>query len=566
MNGNIINGRYHIIQRLGGGGLGETYLAEDQWREGNNGNNRCVVKQLKPDVINPITLRLFEKEALVLCQLGSHDQIPQLIAHFQWQQQFYLVQEFVEGHDLSEEIKPGKPLSEAEIVNLLLDTLEVLKFVHEKNVIHRDIKPANIMRRKDGKLVLIDFGGVKLVKTNTGSTVLTPVVGTPGYLPVEQFNNNAQLSSDVYAVGMLAIQALTGLQPLQIPREPRTFQLLWRNKTRVDDRLADVLDKMVQFQYTERYESAGEALHAIKSFANTASDFLRRGDELFYLHRYEEALAACNQAIQMQVDYPEAWYSRGIVLRNMGRDEEAIASYDQAIEMRPDYAEAWYFRGYALHNLKHYELAIVSYDQAVKIQPNYLDAWLGRGYALRNLGRYEEAIASYEQGLQIKQDDPYAWFYYGGVLYDLTRYTEAISAYDKAIQYNPNYPAAWINRGYALRSLGKYEEAIASCEQAIKMRQDYPEAWLGKGAALNELGKYQEAIAAFDQAIEIKSDEPEAWYFRGMALVNQGKYEEAISAYKQALEIKPDYQLAIESRKRAEKSIRKSGFLGWLGL
>jgi eukaryotic-like serine/threonine-protein kinase len=240
----ILNSRYHIIQRLGEGTFGETYLAEDHWSEG---DNRCVVKRLKPDIINPVTLRLFEREAQYLTKLGIHDQIPRLLAHFQEEQEFYLVQEFIEGHNLSQEIKQGIYWTETDVIYLLEDILTILEFVHENKIIHRDIKPANIMRRKhDRKIVLIDFGGVKQVKIHAGSTMLTPVVGTHGYMPDEQFKNNAQLCSDIYAVGMLAIQAVTGLQPLQLPRDTKTGQLLWRDKARVSEGLADFLDKMVQ--------------------------------------------------------------------------------------------------------------------------------------------------------------------------------------------------------------------------------------------------------------------------------------------------------------------------------
>ncbi|WP_315789109.1 serine/threonine-protein kinase [Fischerella sp. JS2] len=235
MIGKILNGRYHIIRQLGKGGFGETYLAEDQWLDR---DNRCVVKRLKPDVINAVTLRLFETEAQVLTKLGSHDQIPQLLAHFQQDQEFYLVQEFIDGHDLTQEIRTNYQWSETEVIKLLEEILAILEFVHQQNppVIHRDIKPANIMRRrKDGKIMLIDFGGVKRVKTEGGgSTLLTPVVGTQGYTPDEQWKNKAQLCSDIYAVGIMAIEALTGLQPRQHLRDSKTGQLLWRDRAEVD--------------------------------------------------------------------------------------------------------------------------------------------------------------------------------------------------------------------------------------------------------------------------------------------------------------------------------------------
>jgi serine/threonine protein kinase len=139
-------------------------------------------------------------------------------------------------------------------------------------------------RRQDGKIMLIDFGGVKRVKIEGGgSTLLTPVVGTQGYTPDEQWKNKAQLCSDIYAVGIMAIEALTGLQPRQLLRDSKTGQLLWRDRAKVSKGLADVLDKMVQFHFSERYQSASEVLDAIKRLSTTALYWFGRGDKLVEL-------------------------------------------------------------------------------------------------------------------------------------------------------------------------------------------------------------------------------------------------------------------------------------------
>ncbi len=165
MLGKTLSGRYYIVKHLGGGGFGQTYLAEDRQLPG---NPLCVVKQLKPQATDPLTLqvsqRLFDREAQVLYKLGKHDQIPQLLAHFEQEQEFYLVQEFIEGHELKQELAVGKQLNENQVMTLCGDILKILEFVHQQEVIHRDIKPSNLIRRKqDGKIVLIDFGAVKQV-------------------------------------------------------------------------------------------------------------------------------------------------------------------------------------------------------------------------------------------------------------------------------------------------------------------------------------------------------------------------------------------------------------------
>lgn len=193
MIGQLLDGRYQIDQVLGGGSFGQTFLAKDIKRPG---YPRCVVKQLRYISNNPqalqIARRLFKTEAEILEKLGQHDQIPTLLADLEENQEFYLVQQFILGHTLTEEILPGQPWSENLVISLLKEVLEILVFVHGQGVIHRDIKPANVMRRDlDGKLVLIDFGAVKELNTQMqqGQLIPTVAIGTPGYMPIEQMQS-----------------------------------------------------------------------------------------------------------------------------------------------------------------------------------------------------------------------------------------------------------------------------------------------------------------------------------------------------------------------------------------
>ncbi|RCJ35291.1 serine/threonine protein kinase [Nostoc punctiforme NIES-2108] len=265
-NRKTLRNRFEIIKQLGSGGSGDTYLALDLDLPG---QPHCVVKHFHPKDSNPAVLpiakKLFDREAEVLYQLGNdHDQIPRLFAHFDEDGDFYLVQEFIDGHALTQEITPGQRLNENTVLNLLKDILEVLAFVHQHDIIHRDIKPQNLMRRySDQKIVLIDFGSIK--KIGALGAGLTIAVGTPGYMPSEQAKGKPKLCSDIYAVGMIGIQALTGLMPEQLPEDPSTGEVIWRDKAEVSDALANILDTMVRDRYNQRYQSATEALQALNS-------------------------------------------------------------------------------------------------------------------------------------------------------------------------------------------------------------------------------------------------------------------------------------------------------------
>ena len=257
---------------MGRGGVGITFLAQDRQCF----NSQCVVKQLKPRSDHPKTLevarRLFNREAEILNRLGHCDRIPRLLAYFEHEQDFFLVQELIEGADLSTEIIPNQPWSEAKVITLLQDILEVLLVVQQHGVIHRDLKPSNLMRRaKDGKIVLIDFGSVKQVSTQivdtTGQVKPTVAVGTKTYMPMEQIMGRPGFYSDIYAVGVIIIQALTGVSPKQVPID-RDGELMWRTKLNkninYNPRMLDIIDKMVRYRCQERYASASSVLEDLQ--------------------------------------------------------------------------------------------------------------------------------------------------------------------------------------------------------------------------------------------------------------------------------------------------------------
>lgn len=270
--GRKLKGRYQVLEELGAGGFGKTYIAEDRDLPH---HPKCVVKQLKPASNSPklfaYARQLFEREAKTLAALGQHEQIPELLAYFDEDQEFYLVQEFIEGRSLDQEISVGKRLPEVAVVTLLKELLQILEFVHSQQVIHRDIKPSNIIRRQsDSKLVLIDFGAVKEARQPTEQmtdTAFTIGIGTDGFMPAEQSSGNPQPSSDIYAIGMVAIEALTGLPPKQrkLLQDPESGEILWQGYAQhVSQALTNILCKMVRYDFRQRYQSATAVLQDLK--------------------------------------------------------------------------------------------------------------------------------------------------------------------------------------------------------------------------------------------------------------------------------------------------------------
>ncbi len=256
----VLADRYELIALLAEGDYGRTYLACDRHRPS---QPRCVVKELHQ--YSPKVLKLFQQEATMLERLGNHPQIPALVAHFAVGDHFYIVQDHVEGHDLNREIVPGKKLSEGYARKLLLEVLTVLSFIHHRRVIHRDIKPGNLVRRqRDGQIFLIDFGIVKELSTSEvgqwGRVRTTVVAGTQGYMPPEQGRGKPCLASDLYALGMVAIAALTGTEPHRLPVHPVTGDKVWRDQVTLSQGLGEFTERLVATHPRRRYGSAVVAL------------------------------------------------------------------------------------------------------------------------------------------------------------------------------------------------------------------------------------------------------------------------------------------------------------------
>ena len=273
----ILAGRYLPTKLLGKGGFGTAFLAIDRYTPG---MRQCVVKQFQPaGNLNQTQMQLaqdlFEREAIVLEELGNqHDQIPALFAYFpllvenlnyQEEQFFYLVQEYIDGQTLEEELVEKGRFTETEVVQILRDILNVLKFVHKKNIIHRDIKPSNMMRHRNGKLFLLDFGAVKQVTNNPiGSNRSSTGIYSLGFSPPEQISGGQVFqSTDLYALAVTVITLLTGEQEVNKLFDAHNNQIEWRSRIQIDSNLGDILDRMLIAAVNQRFGTATEVLEAL---------------------------------------------------------------------------------------------------------------------------------------------------------------------------------------------------------------------------------------------------------------------------------------------------------------
>ncbi|RMF20509.1 MAG: tetratricopeptide repeat protein [Cyanobacteria bacterium J083] len=574
--GQIIGGRYQIVQELGRGAFGKTYLAEDIQIPG---KPKCVVKQFKPMAQDSATLdvakRLFVQEAEVLSKIGNdHSQIPRLLAYYP--EELCLIQEFIAGKDLRQEILPEQKLPEGEVIKILKDILKVLVFIHGENVIHRDIKPSNVIRRAaDGKLVLIDFGAVKeisSIQTNVhGETRVTVAIGTPGFMPSEQQVGRPCFSSDIYALGVMAMEALTGISPTKLQEDERFGKELLLQECDVSKKLAAVIDKMVRVDWRERYQSAQEVLKDLESLNHwKLPQFnLKRNKKIplpLLLASFVGLVGAAYLVIPPALTI--YYYSKGKSLFEKKQFVDAITEYDKAISIYPNAKNAWLHRGYAFSKLKQFDQMLDSCQKAVEVSnPEFIHGLNCMALALQELDRGKEAIAIYNKLIALKPNDYRFWYNKGEVQLKEGLIQEALESFKQATVFKPDYHFAWNGWGNALVALGKanlnqpdkaqrekakqyWREAIEIYTRAIEIKPDYEYAWLGRGNAKRLLKEYSSALQDYEQAIVINPEYYEAYYNKALTYDALNDCQAALDALNKAIRIRPGYTAAINKREQ----------------
>ncbi|MEL6556244.1 MAG: tetratricopeptide repeat protein, partial [Cyanobacteria bacterium J06621_11] len=439
--------RYEILEKIGEGTFGITYRGRDRKLPK---FPLCAIKKLKVSLTIPEQkeLALFLQEAEVmqsrLRKVGRLEGVPMLLAAFEEKGYYYIVQEYIHGSSIREILWKTPIQSESTVISWLKDILSTLQLVHDQGVIHCDIKPDNlIVRESDGKVVLIDFGAVKKLEIGLStlksqkSSLSKTVVGTEGYMPWEQERGRAEFNSDLYALGMTAIEALTG-------RSPRDFVHSW--KTEVDlERYKEITPKMkrflakcVKYGTTERFQSVRETSRALEGVLDTpsshkeyestrthkpitigglhrqisyvqrrwlaigtaalvlgvggylASAYVPLARASFYKEKSTEwvkngdsdqAIAELNRAIEIYPNDAEAYHKRGALWFLQSDPDRAITDYDKAIEINPDYISAYFSRGNAWSEQGDYDRAIADYDKVIEINPDYISAYFSRGNA-----------------------------------------------------------------------------------------------------------------------------------------------------------------------------------------
>ena len=605
MIGQLLDRRYKIQKVLGTNGWGQTYLAVDTHRPG---EPKCVVKELRLPRSQGKSLEiveiLFKKKVEFLEKIGKHDQIPQLLALFQEKKEFYLVEEFITGHPLSDEIGRGMPMAEDQLCKLLHEILEILIFVHGHGIVHRQVTTENLIRRKqDGKLVLINFSLVQEQEIDS-HLLLTPerqaseknneeqTVDRQLVLEVAQ---SQSYNTDIYGVGAIGIEAVTGLtvkdlMEISDEQNPQNPILKWHDRVTLRPQLFSLLDKMVDPDPNERYQSVPEVLGALKKLKTQPSTIPQKqmrvppppppakpapipatqvdispspeleteptmNDGSKQKLAIAAALAILFSGFLGWTLYQNNYRNQRVAeLSNSAQERAesgdghaAIQQFTQAISLKPT-LESYYQRGNAQLDLGNYEAAVDDYSAVLQQDPNNVAAYFNRGLAYLQLSQFMKAVDDYTKVISINPNDVDAYYQRGLAYQQFNKHTEAIADYTQAIQLNPEDVTALMNRGLSFSAAGDKQTAIDDFTQAIRIDPNNSQAYYSRGRARFFLADYEGAMNDYTEAIRISPDDADTYVNRCGAYLNLAEYDLAIADCSQAIELNPDDPAAYSNR------------------
>ncbi|MFM9265297.1 tetratricopeptide repeat protein [Tychonema sp. BBK16] len=587
MIGKFLDRRYRIIKVTDSSEVGTTYLAADTHRPG---SPQCqVIKMRLPGKSSQIpgsVRAIFQRNAEKIEKLGKHNKIPELLAYFEENRNLYLIEEFIAGKALSKELIPGQPWAEKKVIALLQEVLEVLVFIHENGFIHGRIQPHNLIRREsDGQLVLTDFSLDKELNPEIAHCYLSsptssnsakwscakkesPVANTV-YVPIEQSAGNPRYNSDIYALGTIALRAVTGLSIVELASlKNHKGGINIGDFVTCSVALADIIEKMVRSNFEERYQGAAEVLADFKkiklnirvepplpttltpamsqqplkpsqiillSIAGTVSALILTAGLIYYWQTQDPARS-------------QELFVRGQQKAEQGDKTGAIADYSQGISLNATDAEAFYKRANVRYELGAREQAVQDYTQAIQVNPSHSKAIYNRGIARRDLGNKQGAVEDFTQAIRLNPSDVNAYYQRALAYYDLSNNSKAIEDFTQALRLVPNDPRAYSNRGLARSAAGDKTGAMADFTQAIQISPEDAGVYAGRGRSRFNMGDYQGAMTDYTKAIELAPDQADGYTNRCNTYLSLETYDKAIEDCTQAITINPKDEAAYNNR------------------
>jgi len=585
--GKLLGGQYQFVQVLGSHECRHTYLAADVRR---SGHPKCAIKRLQLENQNSQVLELMckrmDRQAKILAAIAEHDRIPKVLSHFSESNNFYIVQEFVPGNSLSSEIKSGYRLSDYQVIQILQEVLQILSFAHKKGAIHRNLKPSNIIRRHpDGRLVITDFDIVQSARFLKIESIEKGKEAEDSealiYVPNEQLRGQIYFNSDFYALGMLAIRALTGIGTSDLANRKRAQDyrgnaILWPGGVPINPQLAAIVDRMVHFDSTQRYQTAEEILADLQMLTvrkSAAEKIAARPSRprppkrpMRRWHGARKALLWTGigvvglLCVVLMGGWPQTLMARyfleeGALQSRAGKERKAIAAYSRALTWKPKDAIAYYQRGMAYSRLDERSAALADLTKAIHLSPENGEAYYQRGNLRLKLGDVRGAKDDYTQAIDLTSNLPQSYVNRGSARAALGDEEGAIADYTQALKRNPKLAAAYLNRCLSRSNLKRLQGALEDCSRAIDLRPNDSRAYQNRGLTHRRLEQFQRAIEDYNIAIQLDPNDSEPYYNRGLTRDDLGDKRGAIADYSQAIERNPQHLLAYYDRGEAYRAL-----------
>jgi eukaryotic-like serine/threonine-protein kinase len=564
----VVGERYRITRYLGGKNGINTYLADNLRRPY---QSPCLIEQVDLPDSDPVTWakieRRFAEELLLLERLGYHDRIPQVWDHFEEQDEFYLVQEYIIGENLEQILKQHK-LELADAIELLENTMSILAFVHQHRVLHRNLKPSNLMfRQSDRAVILTDFGFLNDLKSVPhDSEDDTQPQTDNAYLPPEQIAGRPTTGSDLYALGMIIIEALSGIKPENLTRDRHTGAIVWQGmEVKLDRRLEKFLNKMTNLNVGQRYQSVEEALADLYKIdlprTQSAVERLnlpqtrpilgrREQKRLKSIHVVIGIVGSLCLLASLEFAFPTVrpfYYNlKGNKLLSQ-QPQQALEKFMQAIDLKPTSFAAWEGRGDALYRLDRLPQALEAYDEALQLNPRDAQNWQKKGDILFALQRYTEAAIAYNRALQLEPDNRTILDRKGKTLFELQRYSQALQTQDRLLELDRLNPYYLNARAQTLIALQRYYDALTALNRVQVMAPLQPQLWQDKSLALQGLQRPEEAnrvieevVAVYEGVIAKKPQNIKILLDKADFLADQRLPQKAIKVYDRVIQLNPN--------------------------
>lgn len=588
MIGTTLNNRYRLDKELGSGGFATVYAGYDLQ------NGQQIAVKITNDSIsrNSEHLKAFLDELSALQRLPQHHNIIGIYDYGIVGEKTFLVMDYAPHGTLEAFLQKAapNPLDFRQTGTFFKQMAGALAHAHQHNIVHRDIKPENMLFMSGDRLVVSDFGLARRFRSQMTQSI--NLFGSPPYVAPERWSDKVGPASDVYALGIILYQMLTGGLPFQAS-DPLAYLRLhvYEQAPRLRDKRPDLpagLDDLMITMLAKQPEQRPPATELVSRYewalqqatgyyqpspldkfrrATTASAFasgpvrtsgrMPLGADALPPEPIDATppIQSWTTAIHSDPKQPDNFVKRARAYLTTKTYPKALADYTEALKLAPQNPTLFYERGKAFYEAQQYQEAVVDCTQAIKLAPQFPDAFEQRADAYLANHEFSKAIADYTTALAYNSTHPEV--YNKRALAHRQRAAAnmavgqqgrsdemalkmAIDDFNEAIELNPRDARLYLERGNAYRMLARYRRAIADYNYALKLKMKHSDLYTNLGDTYLAMRQYSKAVGAYTEALRLPGWNVLVYDNRSYAYYCQRKYRQALADCNEALRLRPN--------------------------